>query len=205
LKDIIVFYGAYLTHEKNSFLQKKKWEIEYFKKEILRICLKNKIEVSSIEKASFGKLVGIIRVMEKHVNQSSRLSEKLNEMLGRRTLLDDDHILLKLLDKISSYRRFYVHDVQQRIPSKQKTALDVLSLMLDLAQKIKDFYPTTIFGQRIIIDKFGTAYLIAKDEQNSQYTIYSGEQLDPELLHHPYLMKPTSSPMVINSILVLKP
>ena len=205
LKDLILFYGAYLTHEKDGYLQKKKWEIESIEREILKMCHKNKLEVLTIEKASFGKLVGILRVLEKYVKQSPKVVEKLNEMINRTALLDTNGTLLQLLDEISSYRKFYVHDVEQRLPSKHKTALTVFSLMLDFAQRIRTFYPTVISGQRIVIDNFGTAYLIAKDEQNKEYTIYSEEKLDSDLLQNQYLMKQASSPIVINPILVIKP
>lgn len=76
LKDVIFFYGAYLCHEEFDRLQKRKWEIEAIGKEIIRTCYGREQRIGSIEKTSFGKLVEILRLMQKHIDKTPELVEK---------------------------------------------------------------------------------------------------------------------------------
>lgn len=204
LKDIIFFYGAHLTHNKDESLQKTKEDIEAIEKEILKMCYGKEGQIQSIERASFGQLVEILRLMEKHVKKTLQLSKKIVEFFGRQTILDPRGHVIHLLDEISPYRKFYVHDVSKKDLLEPKPAIFVLDLMNRLAESLRGIYPTPIFGARVVTDNFGTTYLIAKDEDDKEYTIYTSEYLDEEVLQHQYLMKSSSSLIVLNPILVFK-
>ena len=202
LKDLILFYGACLTHEEGDSLQKRQWAVKEIENEILRICKKYKINIQTLDKVTFGNLVAIIRSMEKHIKGSPKLIDKLVGIVDRKTILDDNGNLLDLLDKICSYRKYYVHDVKPKNPSLKNSL--VLSSVTELSQKLENFCPIPIFGHKIIMDNFGTFYLMAKDEKNKEYTIYSRENLDSDFLRNQFLMKPTNSYIIINPILVLR-
>lgn len=124
---------------------------------------------------------------------------------ARKTILDPKKDIICLLDQISKYRKFYVHDVNQEAPAEPKTAIHVLDLMMKLAKDLADIYPIPILGTRVVTDSFGTTYLVAKDEQDREYTIYFKEYFDLDVLQHSYLMKATTSSIILNPILVLKP
>jgi len=204
LKDMIFFYGAHITHDEYESLQKRKYDIKNIEKEILKICYGKNSHIQSIERASFGQLVKILRLMEKHVEKKPELSKRISEFLGRNTILDPTGDILRMLDEISQHRKFYVHDVSKQGLRIPKPAIFVLNLMNKLAERLKEVYPTPIFGARIVTDNFGTTYLIARDEQDKEYTIYMSEYLDEEILQHQYLMKSSSSLIVLNPILVYK-
>ena len=204
LKDIIFFYGAHLIHDGNESLQKTKEDIGDIEKGILKMCYGKEGRVRSIERASFGQLVEILRLIEKHLKQTPQLSKRIEDIFGRQTILDPNGQIIRLLDQISPYRKFYVHDVSKKALIEPKPAIFVLDLMNKLAEILKGIYPTPIFGARIVTDNFGTTYLIAKDEQDKEYTIYMSEYLDDEVLQHQYLMKRSSSLIVLNPILVFK-
>lgn len=142
--------------------------------------------------------------MQKHVKKVPQLTEKTSKFFSRHTVLDTKGHIIRVLDKISPYRKFYVHDVSKRSPPEKKLAMSVLDLMNELARNLKDIYPTPIFGARIVTDNFGTTYLIAKDQQEKEYTIYMSEYLTEEVLQHQYLMKTSPSLIVLNPILVFK-
>ncbi|UCE15665.1 MAG: hypothetical protein JSV12_07290 [Candidatus Bathyarchaeota archaeon] len=204
LKDITFFYGAHLIHNEDESLQKRKEDLEDIEKEILRMCYGKEGRVRSIERASFGQLVEILRLMEKHVEQTPQLSKRMDDFFGRQTILDPKGQIIRRLDQISPYRKFYVHDVSKKDLHESKPAIFVLDLMNKLAESLRGIYPTPIFGARLVTDNFGTTYLIAKDEQDKEYTIYMSEYIDDEVLQHQYLMKSSSSLIVLNPILVFK-
>jgi len=204
LKDIIFFYGAHLAHDERDSLQKRKEDMNDIEKEILKMCYGKEGQIRSVEKASFGQLVEILRLMEKYVNKTPQLSRAVFKFFGRNTILDDAGHIIRMLDEISQYRKFYVHDVSKQDLRVVKPAIFVLDLMDKLAEKLKGIYPKPIFGARIVTDNFGTTYLIAEGDEGKEYTIYMSEYLDEEVLQHQYLMKCSSSLIVLNPILVFK-
>lgn len=204
LKDIIFFYGAHIAHDEYDSRQKRERDIENIEKEILKRCYGKEAHIRSIDKASFGQLIEILRLMEKNVKETPQLAHKLHGFFGRKTILDPKGRVIHTLDRISPYRKFYVHDVSKQDLPELKHAVFIIDLMNRLVNDLKGIYPTPIFGARIVTDNFGTSYLIAKDEQGREYRVYMSEYLSEEVLQHQYLMKSSESLIVINPLLVFK-
>lgn len=205
LKDMIFFYGAHLVHDDEDRLHKRKWQIDAIEKETLRICYGRNPDISSIEKAPFGKLVEILRLLEKQIRIAPQLAKRFAEYFERNTLLDSEGHIVQLLDQMSPHRKYFVHDVGNKGLKDSKSAMLVIQLMNKLAENLIDIYPTPILGIRIVTDNFGTTYLIAKDEQDREYTIYTNEYFDDEVLQHQHFMKASKSSIVLNPILVYRP
>lgn len=196
LKDLIYFYSANIWADEIL----SKYEPEEKLEAAESIIMKKVNNDREIQKASFGKLIQMLRNINNLVNSDERIKKKFIQKFHRSELLDRSHF--QALDEVSPYRSRFTHDKKDKQVTNQN-CLDIINTLSNLVSDLqeKSVYPNFIRISREITNEYGVNYVEAIDEKGKKWTIKTNEWIETELS---YFMISKTKPIAIEPIIIEK-
>lgn len=184
LRDMIEFYSKFLWDIK---------EEEDFKK-IVTDKFKIEKHFSSI---TTGVLIGILRNMNGLIHKDKNMFDKFNHEFNRYYLMQDK--TLKILDEWVQYRNIIVHGNTATKNIDEREIKQLLKKLIEFSNDIQDnIYPLVVRMDKEETDKYGTHFVILKDERGNEYRILTSIYIGTSV----YFMSPSIKTLRINPFLV---
>ena len=181
LKDLIEFRSKFLWNIK---------EDDDFKK-----IVKDELEIKkSFSKLSTGELVGILRNINKFINNDKNIIDKMNLEFNHNYLIQNK--TLKILDDWVTFRNSVIHANR---PIVIKETKDILIKIIDFSNDIqRNIYPLVVRLEKEEIDKYGTHFVIFEDERGNKHRVLRSGYIETTV----YFMSPSNKPLRINPFIV---
>ncbi len=184
LRDMIEFYSKFLLDIK---------EKEDFKK-----IVKDKFKIEKhFSSLTTGGLIGILRNMNELIHKDKNIFDKFNHEFNRHYLMQDK--TLKILDEWVKYRNIKVHGNTATKNIDEKKIKQILKRLVEFSNDIQDnIYPLLVRMDKEETDKYGTHFVILKDERGNDYRILTSIYIDTSV----YFMSPSNKTLRINPFIV---
>lgn len=181
LRDIIEFYSKFLWDIKES---------DDFKKIVTD---KFKIE-KHFSSLTTGVLIGILRSMNEQIHKDKNMLVKFNHEFNRNYLIQDK--TLKILDGWVKYRNKIVHG---NTAIKNIDVKQISKKLIEFSTDIQDnIYPLLVRMEKEETDKYGTHFVILKDERGNEYRILTDIYIGTSVS----FMSPNNKTLRINPFIV---
>lgn len=184
LRDMIEFYSKFLLDIK---------EEEDFKK-IVTVKFNIEKHFSSL---TTGVLIGILRNMNELIHKDQNMFDKFNHEFNRHYLMQDK--TLKILDEWVQYRNIIVHGNTATKNIDETEIKQISKKLIEFSNDIQDnIYPLVVRMDKEETDKYGTHFVILKDERGNEYRILTSIYIDTSV----YFMSPSNKTLRINPFIV---
>jgi hypothetical protein len=151
---------------------------------------------------TLGEHIKLLRTLNTKIERDRALKKRFSEDFGKDRILPKDK--MDILDKISVYRKPFIHpDTDETLPDRE-TCVQVVSYIQDFSGYIEKerIFPLVIQTKRDVTDEYGISHYEAVDDRNNEWWIHQDTVwLDVPKL---YFMHSTTKPVAIRPIIIEK-
>jgi hypothetical protein len=156
----------------------------------------------TFQRLTLGEHIKLMRTLNTKIKKDHTLKKRFLADFGKDRILPKDK--MDALDKISVYRKPFVHpDTDETLPDRE-TCVQIVSDIQDFTDYIEKegIFPLVIQTKRDITDEYGISHYEVVDDRDTEWWVHKEHVwLD---IHKSYFMHSTTKPVAIHPVIIEK-